>query len=163
MKRKTRKLKICWLFVFIHLLCFVIVYLFCAFLLMEHPIWIKLHVLENSAWWQNYSGKYLDPCQATSAWRWNVLLVSYHFNDLLFISKEDTESMFFWMQGEQTAGNILALNSIAAFSACPVYHEFILLDSLGGHLCSHTSPLFSCCLTWPVAFGCWWIFECMVS
>lgn len=89
-----------------------------------------------------------------------IMRVNYHFNDLLFISKEDTESTFFWMQGEQTAGNFLAWNAIAAFSACPVYRRFIFLTSVWGHLCSHTS-LVSCCLT----FAFWLLvnFEGMIS
>lgn len=90
-----------------------------------------------------------------------IMRVNYHFNDLLFISKEDTESIFFWMQGEQTAGNFLAWNATAAFSACPVHHRFIFLTSVWGHLCSHTCLLISCCLT----FRFWLLvnFEGMVS
>lgn len=90
-----------------------------------------------------------------------IIRVNYRFNDLLFISKENTERIFFWMQGEQIAGSVLAWNAIAAFSACPVYRGFIFLASVWGPLCRHTSPLVFCCLT----FGFWLLvnFEGMVS
>lgn len=88
-----------------------------------------------------------------------IIKINYHFNDLVFISKYDTESIFFWLQGEQTAHNFLPGNGITVFSYCLMYHGFISLASVWWHLCRKTSPLSSCCLTWSVAFGWWWILK----
>lgn len=88
-----------------------------------------------------------------------IIRVNYHLNDLLFISKEDTENIFFLNASRTNSRQFSCLKC-----HCCLFNLFCLpciyfLASAWGQLCSHTAPPFPCCLTWPVAFGCWWILK----
>lgn len=88
-----------------------------------------------------------------------IIRVNYHFNDLLFISKEDTENMFFLNAGRTNSRQFSCLKGHCCLFSLSCVPCVYFLASAWGQLCSQTAPLFSCCLTWPMAFGCWWILK----
>lgn len=159
MRRKTRKLKICWLFIWFYsftLLCDCLLF-FYAFLLMEHSIWIIHHVLESSAaWWQNYSGKYLDPCQA-SAWRWNGLWESTITLMIFCLLAKRIQKAHF-SECRENKQQAISLPEMPLLPFQPVLCTVgLFFWPLYEDTCAATLPWFPA--VWHLPFGCWWILK----